>query len=100
MEENVYLIAEQGQLEEKLQLHEKYRKTERSKTNYIVTIEKTKQELAQLKQHQATFLDADQKEELLKKQKEDLEDKIAKGLKKLQRCKVQIQKQEECERLK
>ena len=65
MEENVCLIAEQGQLEEKLQLYEKYHKTERSKTNYIVTVEKTKQELALLKQHQATFLDADQKEELL-----------------------------------
>ena len=69
MEENVCLIAEQGQLEEKLQLYEKYRKTERSKTNYIVTIEKTKQELVQLKQHQATFLDADQKKRVIKETK-------------------------------
>ena len=57
----VCVIAEQGQLDQKLQLFEKYRKTERTKTSYLATIEKKQQELAQLKQCQATFFDADQK---------------------------------------
>ena len=47
-------------------------KTERKKTSYWATIEKVQQELRELKQCQATFMDDCQKEELLKKQREDL----------------------------
>ena len=90
--DSVCVIAEQGQLGPKLQLYETYRKTERKKLSYWATIEKVQQELKELKQCQETFMDDDQKEELLKKQREDLELKINKGYRKLQRCKVQFHK--------
>ena len=99
--ESVCLIAEQGQLEPKLQLYEAYRKTERKKASYWVTIEKVQQELEELKKCQETFMDDCQKEELLKKQREDLELKINKGYRKLQRCKFQFNKKlQELEELK
>ena len=98
--EAVCVIAEQGELEPKLQLYETYRKTERKKTNYWTTIAKVQQELEELKQCQATFMDDCQKEELLKKQR-DLEIKINKGYRKLQRCRVQFHKKlQELEELK
>ena len=99
--EAVCVIAEQGQLDPKLQLYETYRKTERKKTSYWAKIEKVQQELKELKQCQATFMDDCQKEELLKKQREDLELKINKGYRKLQRCKTQFNKKlQELEELK